>query len=75
MVTITDDDVKLYKYETYMFKEPLVTLKPLKIYWKRSSCELIEELAARDGVNFDGNTILVSTGRPTFFIYFRRIQF
>ena len=56
-----DDDVELHKPETYMFKEPLHTLKLYRKHIGRSrNCEMTEELAALDGMSFDINTILVS---------------
>ena len=36
LVTIeNDDDLRFYKFETYMFTEPLVTLKTLTVYGEK----------------------------------------
>ena len=66
-----DDDVKLSKYETYMFWEPLHTIKPSKKHIGKSrKCEVIENLAAPDDVSFGRDSILPSTGDHDFVYFF-----
>ena len=62
LVVVGDSDVNIYQHETFMFKEPLISLRTEKIFvGKFRLCRMIEESWAIDDSGHDRNTLLLNT--------------
>ena len=67
--TIDNENARSFsKYDTYHFKEPLLTLKPNEIYLGKSRiCAMAKMSGVNDHVEFDGVTILENVDNEYYF--------